>query len=38
MFKPIDFELCLDEETTLDPEEIKEYITLQKELKNDGRI
>ncbi|MGA2298775.1 MAG: Panacea domain-containing protein [FCB group bacterium] len=38
MYKLIDFELAIDEESTMDIEEIREYITLQKELKINGRI
>jgi len=36
--KPIDYKLALDEESNLDPDTIKEYINLQKEIFYNGRF
>jgi uncharacterized phage-associated protein len=38
LIKPIDYRLAIDDETTLNVDEIEEYFTLQKELCLNGRI
>ncbi|OGU18267.1 MAG: hypothetical protein A2X61_15755 [Ignavibacteria bacterium GWB2_35_12] len=38
MFQLIDYELALDKDSSIDIDNIREFFTLQKELKADGRI
>ena len=38
MYQMIDYELALDKDSSIDLENFKEYLILQKELKTDGRI
>jgi uncharacterized phage-associated protein len=38
MGKPIDYQLAIDDESSLDQETINEHLTLQKEIFHNGRL